>query len=349
MSISNSLGTQHYKNTSGTTGDNWTYGTPTESSITIGSGLAAGGTTSAQLSCSTKDTKKYYRKYTSGTYTLQYIENPASTITWTIDSQSCAGGTNRYSISGTTLSHTTMAKNTGVDTVTVKATNANSTSKYGTKSTSVTNTLTWGNVSVSVSSPSTPYTMSAAGETKTISASTGTQTGTYTSGSTDTFSPTLGYDVTTSKDGFSLINTNQVKVTNNASTSARNGFVVTVTATGKTGTDSTYISGYNKTATSDRTFNQAAGSKVYANPTVTGYYYANFAAAGVSNRYPTVTYTQAYTWNGVSGSGSTDSYTYDSSHTSPGGTRAFTAGTLPTGFTKGTSFASTGKIGRAHV
>ena len=205
------------------------------------------------------------------------------------------------------------------------------------------NYLTWGNVSLTVSSPATPYAMNKAGETVAISAS-ATQSATYTSGSTDSYTPVLSYAVKTSKNGYSL-SSNSVTVTNNNSSTARNGFVVTVTATGITGTNSTYETGFNKTATSDRTFNQAAGAKVYANPTVTGYSYANFSAAGESSKYPTVTYTQDWTWNGVSGSGDTDSYTYDSSHTSPGGTFAFTVtGALTSGFSKGTSFATSGRI-----
>ena len=131
-SISNTLGTTKYKNTSGTEGYySQTYGTP--SSVTIGSGLTAAGG-SATCSCTCTDTFKYYLRYTSGTYTSLQTDTPNSSITWSIYSQTCAGGTNRFSISGSTLSHSSMGTNTTYDKVTVKATNSGDSSKYATSS-----------------------------------------------------------------------------------------------------------------------------------------------------------------------------------------------------------------------
>ena len=174
------------------------------------------------------------------------------------------------------------------------------------------------------------------------------QTATYTSGSSDTFTPSVEYTVTTSKDGYSFnTSTHKVTVTNNTSTSARNGYVVTVTARGKTGTNSTYESGYNKTATSARIFNQAAGSIVYNNPIVTQFTYGQWNAVGYNgdDGYPIVKYSQEYTWNGVSGSGATYTYTYDANHTNPGGSRSFTTtGTLPSGFSLQSDYSTTGRV-----
>ena len=201
------------------------------------------------------------------------------------------------------------------------------------------NVLVWG--SLDSINHSTPVSLAAAGETYTMSPTISNQVGTYTSGRTTSYTPTFTYEVKTTKTGYSL-SSNQVTVTNNESTSARNGFVVTITATGKPGTDSTLTKGLGQTTTKDITFNQAAGAKVYGNPVVTGYSYSTFSAAGETDKYPTVTYTQSYTWNGT-GTSTTDSYTYDSTHTSPGGSLAFTFGSS-TGFSTGTSFSTSGRM-----
>ena len=229
--------------------------------------------------------------------------------------------------------------------VVVTANGKSSSSKACTACTQVANYLVWGSVSLSVSSPSTPYSMSVSGETKEITASTATQTGTYTSGSTDTYTPTISYAVKTSKTGYSLgtgSNANKVTVTNNTSTTARNGFIVTVTASGKTGTNSTYVSGFNQTQTSDRTFNQAAGAIVYETPVINSWAYSGTALASGETRTPdSFSYYQNWTWNGVAGSGGT--YTYDNNGAFA--THSYTStGTLPTGCTKGSNFSTMGTI-----
>lgn len=144
-SITNSLGTTKYKNTSGTQGYySQTYGTP--SSLTIGTISAGAGTST--LGCTCTNTFKYYLKYTSGSYSGLQTETPTATITWSITSQTftpsggSASAITRFSVSGSTLSHTTMGTNVGTDSVTVKATNAGDTSKTATKSGSVTNGMT---------------------------------------------------------------------------------------------------------------------------------------------------------------------------------------------------------------
>ena len=181
------------------------------------------------------------------------------------------------------------------------------------------NTLTWNNPTVS---HTTPISLAVAGQTYTMSPSI-TQSGTYSSGSSaSNTTATYSYTVQTTKDGYSL-SSNKVTVTNNTSTSARNGFVVRITATANS-----------KSGTKDVTFNQAAGAKSYGTPSVTAYTYATFAAGGATKTPNSVTYTQTWTWNGVSGSGGT---------ITSGGTLAYnTTGTLPSGFSTGSDFATTG-------
>ena len=202
------------------------------------------------------------------------------------------------------------------------------------------NTLTWEDLGTITCD--TPITVPVTGEANmTMSPSIGTQTGTYTSGLTVSFTPTFTYAQSAAVSGFTL-SSNKVTATNNTSASAKT-YTVVITATGKPGTNSTYETGYGKTTTKNIVFNQAAGSKVYANPVVTGYSYATVGAVGGSSRYPTVTYTQSYTWNGT-GSSTTDSYTYDSSHTNPGGSRAFTRVDTYSWAKAGTNFSTSGRV-----
>ena len=295
-------------------------------SISIGSGLTAGEGEATVTASASHKARNYY---TSGSYDSSK-HTVTDSVSWSITTQTFtpSGGSastiTRFSKSSNKLSHTSMTSNVGTDYVKVTATNGSSSSATATAEKSISNSLTWGNVSLTVSSPATPCSMSVSGETKTISAS-ATQSGTYTSGSTTSATPTISYAVKTAATGYSL-SSNKVTVTNNTSTSARNGFVVTVTASG---------SG-SKTATSDRTFNQAAGSKSYGTPSITAYTYASFAASGDTKSPASVTYTQTWTWNGVSGSGGT---------ITSGGTLAYsTTGTLPSGFSTASDFATSGKV-----
>lgn len=107
------------------------------------------------------------------------------------------------------------------------------------------NEVTYGDVSVTAT---TPVSIPASGGSSTISP-TASQTISYTSGSTRAGSVSFAYEIKTSKTGFSLSGAT-VTVTQNTSTSPRNGFVVTVTATGE----------MLKSATTDVTFNQAGAS-----------------------------------------------------------------------------------------
>ena len=107
------------------------------------------------------------------------------------------------------------------------------------------NEATYGDVSVTAI---TPVSIPASGGSSTISPN-ASQTVSYTSGSTRAGSVSFAYEIKTSKTGFSLSGAT-VTVTQNTSTSPRNGFVVMVTATGEG----------SKLATTDVTFNQAGAS-----------------------------------------------------------------------------------------
>lgn len=109
------------------------------------------------------------------------------------------------------------------------------------------NFATYGGVSVTAT---TPVSIPASGGSSTISP-TASQTVSFTSGDTRAGSVSFDYEIKTSKTGFSLSGAT-VTVTQNTSTSPRNGFVVTVTATGE----------MLKSATTDVTFNQAGASVV---------------------------------------------------------------------------------------
>lgn len=153
------------------------------------------------------------------------------------------------------------------------------------------NVLTWNDP---VISRATPVSIAAAGGTNNVASGlTYSQGGSYTSGFPASASSggSLSYAVQTAKTGFSLSGST-VTVTNNTSTSARNGFVVRITLT---------LNG--KTATKDITYNQAAGSYTYANPVVS-VACADVPASGGSVTSGTATYSQTYGWNGaMSGAG----------------------------------------------
>lgn len=168
------------------------------------------------------------------------------------------------------------------------------------------NILTWNTPTIS---RATPVSIAANGGTNNVATGlTYSQTGQYSSGSPASANSggTLSYAVKTAKTGFSLSGST-VTATNNTSTSARNGFVVRITLT---------LNG--KTATKDITYNQTAGSKVYGTPSVSLSYPT--VAYNVTVADPTVSYSQVWTWNGVSGSGGTITSGGYISYTGTGGT-----------------------------
>ncbi|WP_303225776.1 hypothetical protein [Alistipes indistinctus] len=158
------------------------------------------------------------------------------------------------------------------------------------------NVLTWNDP---VISRATPVSIAAAGGTNNVASGlTYSQGGSYTSGSPASASSggSLSYAVQTAKTGFSLSGST-VTVTNNTSTSARNGFVVRITLTLNS-----------KTATKDITYNQAAGVQsieytdwattsidMFASPTTVA------AAGGTSQMSTKATQNRTKTtkWNGI--------------------------------------------------
>lgn len=168
------------------------YGTP---SVSIGTGITAGGG-SATITRSVSNTRTYY--YTSGSAGRTASE--AGTVNLAIQSN----GNNRFSLSGTTLSHSSMTTNAVTDSCTVRATNAGDSSKYKDATTSVTNakdaSFTYGDVTIGTYSYET-FDGGATTKDPTLSYSQ-TRTGKYTSGSTSstttiTSGATLAYSMTT--------------------------------------------------------------------------------------------------------------------------------------------------------
>lgn len=109
------------------------YGTP---SVSIGSGLTAVGG-SATVSHSVSNTMGQKRTYTSGSYDTQSVSR-AGTTTITLT----GNGNNRFSLSGNTLSHSSMTTNVTTDTVTITAKNSGDTSKTKTATQSISNAVT---------------------------------------------------------------------------------------------------------------------------------------------------------------------------------------------------------------
>ena len=155
--------------------------------------------------------------------------------------------------------------------------------------------------------------------------------GTLTSGGTYTYSYSSTPNGVTYDSSFS--SNGKLTWSNNTSTSQRTATSVLsakVTMNGKTSESVTCSSCV-----------QNAGAKVYAVPTISSYTYSAFAAGGATLKPNDVSGKQSYTWNGVSGSGSTDSWTKSTS----GVTLSYlTTGTLPTGFTTGSDFSTTGSV-----
>lgn len=124
------------------------YGTPT---ISIGSGITAGGG-QASITSSVNNTRTYY--YTSGTKSRDVSETGQVTLSITHQSwsSSTTQGTNnsisRFSISGTTLKHTSTGTNWVYDHVTVTAYNKGDTTKTKSASTYVLNNRTLTGVSI---------------------------------------------------------------------------------------------------------------------------------------------------------------------------------------------------------
>lgn len=110
------------------------YGTPT---ISIGSGLTAAGG-SATVSASVTNTETYNALYSSGATG----PNQTRSVGGSLSISMTANGNNRFSLSGNTITHSSMGTNETTDTITIKAVNNGDNSKSATASKSITNSKT---------------------------------------------------------------------------------------------------------------------------------------------------------------------------------------------------------------
>lgn len=110
------------------------YGTPT---ISIGSGLTAAGG-SATVSASVTNTETYNALYSSGATG----PNQTRSVGGSLSISMTANGNSRFSLSGNTITHSSMETNETTDTITIKAVNDEDSSKSATASKSITNSKT---------------------------------------------------------------------------------------------------------------------------------------------------------------------------------------------------------------
>lgn len=110
------------------------YGTPT---ISIGSGLTAAGG-SATVNASVTNTETYNALYSSGATG----PNQTRSIGGSLSISMTANGNSRFSLSGNTITHSSMGTNITTDTVTIKAVNDGDSSKSATASKNIVNIRT---------------------------------------------------------------------------------------------------------------------------------------------------------------------------------------------------------------
>ena len=150
------------------------YGTPT---ISIGSGLTAAGG-SATVSASVTNIETYNALYSSGAIG----PNQTRSVGGSLSISMTANGNSRFSLSGNTITHSSMGTNETTDIVTIKAVNNGDNSKSATASKSITNSKTVKSISGGVykygyveSGPITNATIPASGGSATAKAGNGTQ------------------------------------------------------------------------------------------------------------------------------------------------------------------------------
>lgn len=150
------------------------YGTPT---ISIGSGLTAAGG-SATVSASVTNTETYNALYSSGAIG----PNQTRSVGGSLSISMTVNGNSRFSLSGNTITHSSMGTNETTDTVIIKAVNNGDNSKSATASKSITNSKTVKSISGGVyrygyvtSGPITNATIPASGGSATAKAGNGTQ------------------------------------------------------------------------------------------------------------------------------------------------------------------------------
>lgn len=110
------------------------YGTPT---ISIGSGLTAAGG-SATVSASVTNTETYNALYSSGATG----PNQTRSVGGSLSISMTVNGNSRFSLSGNTITHSSMGTNITTDTVTIKAVNDGDSSKSATASKTIVNIRT---------------------------------------------------------------------------------------------------------------------------------------------------------------------------------------------------------------
>lgn len=110
------------------------YGTPT---ISIGSGLTAAGG-SATVSASVTNTETYNALYSSGATG----PNQTRSVGGSLSISMTVNGNSRFSLSGNTITHSSMGINITTDTVTIKAVNDGDSSKSATASKNIVNIRT---------------------------------------------------------------------------------------------------------------------------------------------------------------------------------------------------------------
>lgn len=184
------------------------YGTPT---ISIGSGLTAAGG-SAKVSASVTNTETYNALYSSGATG----PNQTRSIGGSLLISMTVNGNSRFSLSGNTITHSSMGTNETTDTVTIKAVNDGDSSKSATASKSIVNSktvkstsggvYTYGNITAGTI---TNATIPASGGSATAKAGNGTQS--WNKSATIT---TYQYDSGSTKD---VITENASSGTNNVS------------------------------------------------------------------------------------------------------------------------------------
>ena len=207
-----------------------TYGVPTISSFTVDDIPASGGSIS---SGSVSYSQSRTQNYTSGATAQLSSLNSGGTITYSTAVSASSLGTTvkpRYNVGTLTATVTMNGKSNSKDVNVYQAANH----------------ANYGDVSVSVTP--NPVSIPAAGAIYNIKP-TASQTASYTSGETKNCSISFSYAAKNTVTGFSNNNAT-VTVQQNLSTSPRNGFIVTVTASGEG----------SRTASVDVTFNQVAAA-----------------------------------------------------------------------------------------
>lgn len=310
------------------------YGTP---SISIGSGITAGGG-SATVSASVSNTQTYNALYSSGSTGPNQTRSVAGSVTLSLVSN----GNSRFSLSGSTLSHSSMTTNLTTDSATVRATNANSTTLTKDASVSVTNSR---DVTGTSGGVYTYYDVSAGAiANKTIPAGGGNATATAGNGSqrVTRTAITTSYKYTSGSTS-SAVTTAASDVTNAISPSVASKY-------GSAGSKGTTVSGVttvarqavtwsgqgNKSASGTMYVYQAANSLTWNNPVVSMSY--SDISAGGSTVTPSVSITQSGSYTSGSSASNTTigskSFSGTSVNTSTGAVTRSSLGTTVKARTK---------------